>query len=101
MMITFINMVVKHNNLLKLIIGCLYVSFFGLHVSVILMTIIRSVPIKLVNNSLKYIVIFSFTFHLNSLFIVTHYLTLTVFCICCCIFSSYRPDDGHKNDQNM
>jgi len=30
MMITFINMTVKHNNLLILIIGCLYVSFFGL-----------------------------------------------------------------------
>ena len=43
------------------------------------------VPIKLVNNSLKYIVIFSFQFDLNSLFIVTHYLALTVFCICCCI----------------
>ena len=36
-------MTVKHNNLLNLIIGCLYVSFFGLHISVILMTIIRSV----------------------------------------------------------
>ena len=46
MMITFINMTVKHNNLLNLIIGCLYVSFFGLHVSAILMTIIRSVRAK-------------------------------------------------------
>jgi hypothetical protein len=36
-------MTVKHNNLLNLIIGCLYVSFFGLNVSSILMTIIRSV----------------------------------------------------------
>ena len=44
--ITIINMTVKHNNLLILIIGCLYVSFFGLHVSVILMTIIRSVRAK-------------------------------------------------------
>ena len=42
-MITFIGMTVKHNNLLNLIRGCHYVSFFGLHVSVILMTIIRSV----------------------------------------------------------
>jgi hypothetical protein len=42
MMITFINMTVKHNNWLNLI----YVSFFGLHVSVILMTIIRSVRAK-------------------------------------------------------
>ena len=39
-------MTVKHNNLLTVIIGCLYVSFFGLHVSVILMTIIRSVRAK-------------------------------------------------------
>ena len=46
MMIPFINMTVKHHNLLNLIIGCLYVSFFGLHVSVILMTIIRSVRAK-------------------------------------------------------
>jgi hypothetical protein len=30
----------------NLIIGCLYVRFFGLHVSVILMTIIRSVRAK-------------------------------------------------------
>ena len=42
-MITFINMTVKHNDLLNLITGCLYVSFFWLHVSVILMTIIRSI----------------------------------------------------------
>jgi hypothetical protein len=46
MMITFTNMTVKHNNLLNLITGCLYVSFFGLHVSVILMSIIRSVRAK-------------------------------------------------------
>jgi hypothetical protein len=39
-------MTVKHNNVLNLIVGCLYVSFFGLHVSVILMTIIRSVRAK-------------------------------------------------------
>jgi len=44
MKITFINMTVKHNNLF--VIGCLYVSFFGLHVSVILMTIIRPVRAK-------------------------------------------------------
>ena len=41
-------MTVKHKNLLNLIIGCLYVSFFGLHVSVILMTIIRSVRAKVI-----------------------------------------------------
>ena len=46
MMIIFINMTFKHNNLLNLIIRCLYVSFFGLHVSVIIMTIIRSVRAK-------------------------------------------------------
>jgi hypothetical protein len=46
MMITFINMTVKQNNLLNLIIGCIYISFFGLHVSVIIMTIIRSVRAK-------------------------------------------------------
>ena len=39
-------MTVKHNNLLNLITGCLYVNFFGLHVSVILMNIIRSVRAK-------------------------------------------------------
>jgi hypothetical protein len=39
----FINMTVKHNNLLNPIMGCLYVNFVGLHVSVIHMTIIRSV----------------------------------------------------------
>ena len=43
---TFIKMTAKHNNSLNLITGCLYISFFGLHVSVILMTIIRSVRAK-------------------------------------------------------
>jgi hypothetical protein len=42
---TAINMTVKHNNLLKPIMGCLYVNFVG-HVSVIHMTIIRSVRAK-------------------------------------------------------
>jgi len=46
MMITFIKMTVKHNNSLNLIIGCPYVSLIGLYVSVILMTIIRSVRAK-------------------------------------------------------
>ena len=46
MMITFISMTVKHNNSLNLITGCLYINFFELHVSVILMTIIRSVRAK-------------------------------------------------------
>ena len=45
-MINFIKITVKHNSSLNLITGCLYVSFFGLHVSVILMTIIRSVRAK-------------------------------------------------------
>ena len=44
--VTFSKVTIKHNNSLNLIIGCLYVSFFGLHVSVILMTIIRSVRAK-------------------------------------------------------
>jgi hypothetical protein len=44
--LAFINMMVKQNNLLNLIIGCLYVTFFGLHDSVILMTTIRSVRAK-------------------------------------------------------
>ena len=44
--ITFIKMTIKHNNSLNLITGCLYISFFGLHVSAILMTIIRSVRAK-------------------------------------------------------
>jgi hypothetical protein len=39
-------MTVKHNSLLNLIVGCLYVSFFGLHISVILVTIIRSIRAK-------------------------------------------------------
>ena len=65
-------MTVKHNNLLNLIIGCLYVSFFGLHVSVILMTVIRSVRAKEIAMQL----------HGN-------------------FFSSYGPDDSHKNDRNM
>ena len=42
----FINMTVKHNNLLNQIIGCLYVNFVGLPVSFIQMTIIRSVRAK-------------------------------------------------------
>ena len=46
MMITFTKMTVEHNNSLNLITGCLYVSFFGPHVSVILVTIIRSVRAK-------------------------------------------------------
>ena len=46
MMITFIKITVKHNNSLNLITGCLYVSFFGLYVLVILMTIIRSIRAK-------------------------------------------------------
>ena len=45
-------MTVKHNNSLNLITGCLYVSFFRLHVSVILMTIIRSVRAKKIAISL-------------------------------------------------
>jgi len=46
MIITFVKMTVKRNNSLNLITGCLYISFFGLHVSVILTTIIRSVRAK-------------------------------------------------------
>jgi len=42
----FINMTVKHNNLLNPIMGCLYVNLIGLHVLVIHMTIIRSVRAK-------------------------------------------------------
>jgi len=41
-------MTVKHNNnILNLITGCLYVSSFGLHVSVNFMTIIRSIRSKI------------------------------------------------------
>jgi len=43
---TFIKMTVKHNSSLNLITGCLYISFSGLHVSVILTTIIMSVRAK-------------------------------------------------------
>ena len=42
----FINKIVKQNNLLTPIMGCLYVNFVGLHVSVIHVTIIRSVRAK-------------------------------------------------------
>jgi len=66
MMITFINITVKRNNLLNLIIGCLYVSFFELHVSVILMTIIRSIRAKeitrIIINKLMYTDVSSVTF---------------------------------------
>jgi hypothetical protein len=75
MIITFINMTVKHNNLLTLIIGCLYVSSFGLHVSVILMTIITFVRAKEIAMQRRLL-------HGN-------------------FISSYGPDDGHKNDRNM
>jgi len=70
---TFIKMTVKQNNSLNLITGCLYVSFFGLHVLVILMTIIRSLWAKEI--AMQY---------LHGYF-----------------FSSYESDDGHKNDRNM
>ena len=76
MMITVINITVKHNNLLNLITGRLYVSFFGLHVSVILMTIIRSVRAKEIAMQKKSLLYGNF-------------------------FSSCGPDDGHKNDRNM
>ena len=46
MMIIFINMTVKHNNLLNQIMGRLYVNFVGLHVSVIHVSIIRYVRAK-------------------------------------------------------
>ena len=65
-------MTVKHNNSLNLITGCFYASFFGLHVSVILITIIRSVRVKEIAKQLRG----------N-------------------FFSSYGPDDVHKNDRNM
>ena len=39
-------MTAKHNSLLNPIMGCLYVNFVGLHVSVIHVTIIRSVRAK-------------------------------------------------------
>jgi len=41
-----INMTVQHNNLLNPTMVCLYVNFVGLYVSVINMTIIRSVRAK-------------------------------------------------------
>jgi len=76
MMITFINVTVKHNNSLNLITGCLYVCFFGLHVSVILMTIIRSVRAKEIARQQIPLLPGNF-------------------------FSSYGPDDGHKNGRNV
>jgi len=69
-------MTVKHNNSLNLITGCLYISFFGLHVSVILMTIIRSVRAKEIAMQKKFLL------HGN-------------------FFSSYGPDYVHKNDRNV
>jgi hypothetical protein len=44
--IAVINMTIKHKNLLNPIMECLYANFVGLHVSVIHMTIIRSVRAK-------------------------------------------------------
>ena len=76
---TFIKMTAKHNNSLNMITGCLYISFFGLHVSVILMTNIRSVRAKEIAMQQR--------FSLN----VLHGN----------FFSSYGPDDGHNNDRNM
>ena len=51
--------------------GCLYVNFVGLHVSVILMTVIRSVRAKEIA-----------MLHGN-------------------FFNSYGPDDGYINARNM
>jgi len=83
MMITFIKMTVKQNNLLNLITVCLYVTFFGLHVSVIHMTIIRPARAKeIAMQQRSYYVQRKSLLHGN-------------------FFSSYGPDDGHKNDQNM
>ena len=56
--------------------GCLYVNFVGLYVSVIHMTIIRSVRAKEIAMQQ------TFLLHGN-------------------FFSSYGPDDGHMNDLNM
>jgi len=53
MMITFINMTVKHNNLLNLIIGCLYVSFFGFHYDLQVVCVCVCVlhcPVRLIYN---------------------------------------------------
>ena len=72
----FINMTVKHNNLLNPIMGCLYVNFVGLHVSVIHMTIIRSVRAKEIIMQQRSLL------HDN-------------------FFNSYGPDDGHMNDRHM
>ena len=67
MMITFINITVKRNNLLNLIIGCLYVSFFELHVSVILMAIIMSVRAKEIVMQQRFFFFYICgTVHLNS-----------------------------------
>ena len=87
MMITFINMTVKHNSLLNPIIGCLYVSFFGLYVSVILMTIIRSIRAKEIAMQQR----FSLGSHYVQRKSLLHGNS----------FSSYGPDVGHKNDRNM
>ena len=80
MMITFINMTVKHNNSFNLITGCLYISFFGLHVSTILMTIIR--PVRAKEIAMQQL-------RSKKIFVAWQF------------FSSYGPDDGHKNDRNM
>jgi len=44
--ISFIKMTVQHNKLLNPIMGCLYVDFVGLPVSVVHMTIIKFVRAK-------------------------------------------------------
>ena len=65
-------------------------KFFGLHVSVILMTIIRSVRAKEIDMQQR--------FSLNIM--GSHYVQRKSL-LHGNFFSSYGPDDGHKNDRNM
>ena len=65
-------------------------SFFGLHVSVILMTIIRSVRTKEIAMQQR--------FSLNVM--GSHYVQRKSL-LHGNFFSSYGPDDSHKNDRNM
>jgi hypothetical protein len=75
-MINVINITVKHNNnILNLITRCLYVSSFGLHVSVNFITIIRYIRAKIYDMQQSFLYII--------------------------YFSSYVPDDGHNIDRNM
>ena len=81
-------MTVKHNNnILNLTTGCLYVSSFGLHVSVNFMTIIRSIRVKIYDIQpccMSYIltlIIVVFDGHINKINIMFRFLLFLIKCL--------------------